>query len=213
MHTNPFSAIQQLWNQRQSLVLSDPNSKQDISEEYKHLLFSASPSPPSLTLTLSPHNNQLDSMCLISISIVPSSWTLFLLFFYSCIVTTHAPFPLQTLFFSTPINMPHMYQYSLSLILKLFLSYSFVLSSQSLNLVISANSLWTSTLMLNPSYAELSCIFDSLTLHLMFAHLVYLKSPTPRLRRTSQLCVAEFHGLNSVLFTLVLTPHLPTSWT
>ena len=40
----PFSAIQQLQNQHQSLVLSDPNSKQDISEEYK---------------CLSPHNNQL----------------------------------------------------------------------------------------------------------------------------------------------------------
>ena len=152
-------------------------------------------------------------MPLVSISIVLSFWTLLLSFFYSCTIAIYAPFSLQTLFFSTCINMPCMYQYSLSLILKLFLSYSFVLSSQSLNLVISTNSLWTSTLMLNPSYAELSCIFDSLTLHLMFSHLVYLKSPTPRLRRTSQLCVAEFHGLNSVLFTLVLTPHLPTSWT
>ena len=110
-------------------------------------------------------------MPLVSISIVLSSWTLFLLFFYSCTITTHAPFPLQTLFFSTHINMPHMYLYSLSLILKLFLSHSFVLSFQYLNLIISTNSLQTSTPMLNPSYAELSCIFDSLTLHLVFAHL------------------------------------------
>ena len=41
------------------LALLYPNSKQDISEEYKHLLFSALSSPPSLTLTLSLHNNQL----------------------------------------------------------------------------------------------------------------------------------------------------------
>ena len=118
-------------------------------------------------------------MPLISISVVLSSWTLFLLFFYSCTMATYAPFSLQTLFFFTDIifltciNTPHMYQYSLSLILKLFLPYSFILSSQSLNLVISTNSLWTSTLMPNPSYAELLHIFDSLTLHLVFAHLVY----------------------------------------
>ena len=112
-------------------------------------------------------------MSLISISVVLSSWTLFLLFFYSCTITTHAPFPLQTLFFSTHINMPCMYLYSLSLILKLFLSYSFILLSQSLNLIISTNSLWTSTPMLNPSYAELSHIFDSLTLHLVFTHLMH----------------------------------------
>ena len=79
------------------------------------------------------------SMPLISISIVLSSWTLFLFFFYSFIITTHAHFSLQTLFFSTHINMSCMYQYSLSLILKLFLSYSFVLSSQSLNLIITTN--------------------------------------------------------------------------
>ena len=35
------------------------NSKQDNSEEFKCLLFSTLPSPPSLTLTLSLHNNQL----------------------------------------------------------------------------------------------------------------------------------------------------------
>ena len=35
------------------------NSKQDNSEEYKCLLFSALPSPPPFTLTLSLHNNQL----------------------------------------------------------------------------------------------------------------------------------------------------------
>ena len=128
-------------------------------------------------------------MPLISISVVPSSQTLFPLFFYSCIITTHAPFPLQTLFFSTHINTPHMYQYSLSLILKLFLSYSFVLSSQSLNLVITTNSPQTSTPMLNPSYAELSHIFDSLTLHLVFTHIthsqVFNSKTTPHL---STLC-------------------------
>ena len=47
-------------------------------------------------------------MPLVSISIVLSFQTLFLLFFYSCIIATHAPFPL---------HMPHMYHYSLSLIL------------------------------------------------------------------------------------------------
>ena len=109
-------------------------------------------------------------MSLVSISVVLSSQTLFLLFFYSCTIATYAPFPLQTLFFLTCINTPCMYQYSLSLILKLFLSYSFILSSQSLNLIIT-NSPWTSTPMLNPSYTELLCIFDSLTLHLVFHHL------------------------------------------
>ena len=124
-------------------------------------------------------------MPLVSISIVLSFWTLLLSFFYSCTIAIYAPFSLQTLFFSTHINTPHMYQYSLSLILKLFLSYSFVLSSQSLNLVISTNSLWTSTLMLNPSYAELSHIFDSLTLHLVFTHIthsqVFNSKTTPHL--------------------------------
>ena len=112
-------------------------------------------------------------MPFVSISIVLSSWTLFLLFFYSCTIATHTPFSLQTLFFSTRINTPCMYLYSLSLILRLFLSYFFVLLSQSLNLIISTNSLQTSTPTLNPSYAELSRIFDSLTLHLVFAHLAH----------------------------------------
>ena len=73
--------------------------------------------------------------------------------------TTLAPFPLQTLFFSTHINTSHIYQYSLSLILKLFLSYSFVLLPQSLNLIITTNLPQTSTLMPNPSYAELLHMF------------------------------------------------------
>ena len=152
-------------------------------------------------------------MSLVSISVVLSSQTLFLLFFYSCTIATYAPFSLETLFFSTCINMPCMYQYSLSLILKLFLPYSFILSSQSLNLVISTNSLQTSTPMLNPSYAELSHIFDSLTLHLVFAHLAYPQFSNSETMCVSQLCIVELHGLNSVLFTPDLTPHLPISQT
>ena len=133
-------------------------------------------------------------MPLISISIVLSSWTCFLLFFYSCTIATYALFPLQTLFFSTHITMPHIYQYSLSLILKLFLSYSFVLTSQPLNLVISTNSLQTSTPTPNPSYAELSHIIDLLTLHLVLAHLMY-----PQVS-------------NSETTPHLSTPHCRTSW-
>ena len=71
-------------------------------------------SPPHQVLLPSPWHRLFTitnsySMPLISISIVHSSWTLFLLFFYSCIITTHAHFPLQTLFFSTHINMSCMY--------------------------------------------------------------------------------------------------------
>ena len=122
---------------------------------------------------------------------------------------------LQTLFFPTYINMPCMYQYSSSLILKLFLSYSFILSSQSLTLIISTNLLWTLTLMPNPSYAELLCIFDSLTLHLVFTitHLVHPQFSNSGICHASQLCVVELHTLNSILFTPDLTLHLPTSQT
>ena len=123
-------------------------------------------------LIVSSQSTNSDSMSLISISIVLFLQTLFLLFFFSCIIATHTPFPLWTLFFLTCVNMPHMYQYSLSLIFKLFLSYSFFLSFQSLNLIITTNSSETSTPTLNPSY-ELSCIFDSLSLHLVFTHLVH----------------------------------------
>ena len=67
-----------------------------------------------------------------------------------------------------------MYQYSSSLILKLFLSYSFILLSQSLNLIITTTN-WpqTSTLMPNTFHAELLHIFDLLTLHLVFTHLAH----------------------------------------
>ena len=149
-------------------------------------------------------------MPLVSISVIPSSQTLFPLFFYSCIITTHAPFPLQTLFFLTHINMPHMYQYSLSLILKLFLSYSFILLSQPLNLVITTNSPQTSTLTPNPSYTELLCIFDLLTPHLVFTHLMHSQvRNSETMPNLSTLCC----GLNSILFTPDLTLPLLTSWT
>ena len=152
-------------------------------------------------------------MPLISISVVLSLWTLFLLFFYSCTIATYAPFLLQTLFFSTHINTLRMYQYSLSLILKLFLSYSFVLMSQSLNLIITTNLPLTSAPMPNPSYAELSCIFDSLTLHLVFTHLMHSRvsnsNTTPHF---STPCYGTSQ-LNSIPFTPELTLPLLTSQT
>ena len=60
----------------------------------------------------------------------------------------------------THINIPHMYQYLPSLNFKLFLSYSFILSSQSLNLVVTTNLPQTSTPIPNLSYVQLiPCIF------------------------------------------------------
>ena len=87
MHTNPTSAIQQLWDQCGSLVLSYPtphkiplkNTSAHCSPPYHVLL----PLPWHCLFTIT----NSDSMPLISISVV-LSWTLFLLFFYSCIVAT-----------------------------------------------------------------------------------------------------------------------------
>ena len=149
-----MSAIQQLWDQHRSLhsCIQTPSkiSLKNISTYCSLPCQVLLPSPWHCLFTITNSN----SMPLVSISVVLSSQTLFLLFFYFCIITTCAPFTLQTLFFSTHIDMPRMYQYSLSLILKLFLSYSFMLLAQSLKLIITTNSSQTLTLMPNPSYAE-----------------------------------------------------------
>ena len=89
-----------------------------------HYLFTINPTPTPLLSTSHLH------LCFIPLL------ALFFLILLSCTIVTILPSLLQRLFFLTHINMPCMYQYSPSLILKLFLSYFFILLSQSLNSVL-----------------------------------------------------------------------------
>ena len=173
MHTNQFP----LYNAKHisSRINADPctlisNSEHDISEEYNWSTYGSMPcqvilpSPwhhlftinPTLTpLFLASH---LHLCCILLSALVP-------LILLPCIITTIFLSLLQTLLFSTCINTPCMYQYSLSLILNLFLSYSFLISVSQL---VIPSLPQTSTPTLNPSYAVFLHIFDSLTLDLVF---------------------------------------------
>jgi len=95
----------------------------------KHSLFLGSPRLLPLALTSPPHNNTQLQLQLpnphLHLYCTPFSNLVFSysLILYHCYLLH---FLLQTLFFMNHINMPHMYHDSLSLILKLLLSYSLV---------------------------------------------------------------------------------------
>ena len=102
------------------------NAEHSKPKNYKHLLFLNLPRLPPCclditssqkdpTLTLIPFSSCLNLHCIPLLA-------LFVLILFSCIIATLPHFLLQMLYFLNHINMPCMYKYSPSLILKLFLS-------------------------------------------------------------------------------------------